>query len=124
MYTVIVNADTNRVSSFYNQAVVVFLLTLSWHAPPTPKWLSHKSTKPRSGKSGTVLVIQTPGLRLLDHPLHEDAIASLHQNDKHNSKAPYCTRVVFEDNARPVQTTAFGGGAATGQVRQCFDSNE
>jgi hypothetical protein len=45
MYTVIVNADTNRVSSFYNQAVVGFFLTLSWHAPPTPKRRSCKATK-------------------------------------------------------------------------------
>jgi hypothetical protein len=45
VYTVIVNADTNRVSSFCDQAVVGVLLTLSWHAPPTPKRRSCKATK-------------------------------------------------------------------------------
>lgn len=42
-------------------SVVGFLLTLSWHTPPTPKRPSHRSAKPLRGKSGTVPAIQAPG---------------------------------------------------------------
>jgi hypothetical protein len=55
----------------------------------TPTWLSHKSTKSPSGESRNVPVIQIPRVRLLDQPLHEMAIVSLHQTDKGNSEAPH-----------------------------------
>lgn len=61
MYTVIVNADTNRVSSFYSQAVcggVSLNAELARSTYPKVEQLqSHEATKPRSGKSGTVPVI-------------------------------------------------------------------
>jgi hypothetical protein len=64
---------------------------LKRHASSGPKRQSQRSTKPRSGKSGIVPLVQAPMMRLLDQSLREVAIVLLHQTDEVDGEAPYCT---------------------------------
>jgi hypothetical protein len=93
-------------------------LTLDWHASPTSKRQSYKSTKPRSGKRGTLPVIQAPRVRLLDQPLRKTVVACLHQTDKDKSETLNYTIGRSKVDARLAQNTAFRGIAGTGQARR------
>jgi hypothetical protein len=96
-------------------------LTLDWHAPPTPKRQSHRSTKPRCGKSGTVSVIQAPRAQLLDQPLRKVALASLQHTDRDTSEVPYCTtgRVRSGRSSRPDHGVWWGSGHWTSSATPC-----
>ena len=75
---------------------------------------SHRSTKPRSGKSGNALMIQAPRVRLLDQSLRKVAMMSLHCTDKENGEVSCRTttggEVCRKDSSCPGHDVLCGSG--------------